>query len=249
MTNLEMQIKSANSAMGNLHTKDGYFCAECNNKGIVFKARGEELISAKCKCLAIRKSLQMLKESGLSQAIEKKTFDNFTTKEEWQGSMKELCLRFLNQSSNRAFFIGGQCGCGKTHLCTAMCAHYIKEGKNIRYLVWPKEIKTLKALSNDRGYDQFISSFVNAEVLYIDDFFKQRQGSEPTSADVNIAFEILNARLSEPGKITIISSEIVFDKLITYDEGTISRIAEMAGEFLLNVSTDRNKNYRLKMIS
>lgn len=248
MTNLEMQIKSANSAMGNLHIKDGYLCPECNNKGIVFRARGEELVSAKCKCLEIRKSLRVLKESGLSEAVEKKTFDNFTVEEKWQKNMKELCLRFLNQSCNRAFFIGGQCGCGKTHLCTAMCAHYIRAGKAMRYLVWPKEVKTLKALLNEREYDQYISSFVNAEVLYIDDFFKQRQGSEPTSADVNIAFEILNARLCDPCKITIISSELVFDKLLTYDEGTISRIAEMAGSFLLNISTDRNKNYRLKTI-
>ncbi|MBE6674294.1 MAG: hypothetical protein E7596_04210 [Ruminococcaceae bacterium] len=248
MTYLEMQIKSANSAMGNLHIKDGYFCHECNNKGIVFKARGEELVSAKCKCLEIRKSLRVLKESGIGQAIEKKTFDNFKVEEEWQGNMKELCLRFLNQSCNRAFFIGGQCGCGKTHLCTAMCGHYIREGKAVRYLVWPKEVKTLKALLNEREYDRHISAFINTEVLYIDDFFKQRQGSEPTSADVNIAFEILNARLCDPNKITIISSELVFDTLLTYDEGTISRIAELAGIFLLNICKDRDKNYRLKTI-
>ena len=248
MSNLEMQVKIANEAAGKMHLSDGYFCAECNNKGIVFKARGEELVSAKCKCFAIRKSLRLLKESGLSEAIEKKTFDNFSTAEEWQRNMKELCLRFLNQSEYRAFFIGGQCGCGKTHLCTAMCAHYIEAGKSTRYLVWPKEIKTLKALMNEREYDRYIGSFIGADVLYIDDFFKQRQGCEPTSSDVNIAFEILNARLFDPNKITVISSEIPFDRLLSYDEGTISRVAEIAGVFVLNVCNDVNKNYRLKTI-
>ena len=248
MSFLEMQVKSANSAMGNLHLTDGYFCHECNNKGIVFKARGEELVSFRCKCRVIRKSLRILRESGLDDVIERKTFDNFVVSEQWQENMKGLCLDFLNQSYNRAFFIGGQCGCGKTHLCTAMCSRYIKQGKVTRYLVWPKEVKTLKSLLNERGYDEYLSSFINAEVLYIDDFFKQRQGSEPTSADINIAFEILNARLCDPSKITIISSELTLEKLLSYDEGTISRIAEMAGGFMLNIKGDGSKNYRLKAI-
>jgi DNA replication protein DnaC len=114
--------------------------------------------------------------------------------------------------------------------------------------VWPKEIKTLKSLLNEREYDTYISSFIDAQVLYIDDFLKQRQGTAPTCADMNIAFEILNARLHSPDKITIISSELTFDKLLSYDEGAISRIAEMTGEFMLNIRSDSSKNYRLKSI-
>ena len=143
--------------------------------------------------------------------------------------------------------MGGQCGSGKTHLCTAMCSHYINEGKSTRYFVWPKEIKTLKAFLNEEEYDQYIERFTSAEVLYIDDFFKQKQGVEPSGSDVNIAFEILNTRLCDPDKITIISSELTFDKLMTIDGGTISRIKEMAGEYILNIFSDSLKNYRMKL--
>ena len=248
MSNLELQVKYANGAKGNLHILDGYYCHECNNKGILFKARGEELVSYVCKCRAVRKSLRILKESGLEAVIEKKTFDSFVAEESWQKNMKEMCLKFIDQSSKSAFFMGGQCGCGKTHLCTAMCAHYIRQGEHTRYLVWPKEIKAIKALVNTSVYEEYLGAFVDAKVLYIDDFFKQRQGSEPTSADINIAFEILNERLLDPKKITIISSEHTIDKLILYDEGTISRIVEMAGEFMFNICKDESKNYRLKTI-
>ena len=248
MTFLERKVKLANEATGKLHLNDGYYCTECNNKGFVFGLRGDEMISYTCKCKKIRKSLRIIKESGLADVIEKRTFDNFKTEEEWQESIKAKCLRFLNQSYNRTFFIGGQCGCGKTHLCTAMCGYYIGIGKETRYLVWPKEIKTLKSLLNEREYDTYISSFIDAQVLYIDDFLKQRQGTAPSCADMNIAFEILNARLHSPDKITIISSELTFDKLLSYDEGAISRIAEMTGEFMLNIRSDSSKNYRLKSI-
>lgn len=248
MNGLELQVKYANAAMGNLHISDGYYCHECNNKGFMFKSRGDELVSYVCKCHEIRKSLRILRESGLEAVIEKKTFDSFIAEEAWQKNMKEMCRKFIDQSSRSAFFVGGQCGCGKTHLCTAMCAHYIKQGERTRYFVWPREIKTLKALSNTTEYENYLSAFVDARVLYIDDFFKQRQGSEPTSADINIAFEILNGRLHDPKKITIISSELTIDKLLSYDEGTISRIVEMAGEFMLNICSDESKNYRLKMI-
>lgn len=228
-----------------MHLKDGYFCAECNNKGVVYTSRNEELVAYRCNCIKVRKSIRLLEESGLLSLIERKTFDNFITTQNWQRSFKELCLSFLNQSANRTFFVGGQCGCGKTHLCTAMCAHYLKLGKSTRYFVWPREIKTLKSYSNEEKYDQYINEFIKADVLYIDDFLKQKQGSEPSGADINIAFEILNSRLCDTSKITIISSEQTFNNLLLLDQGTISRIAEGAGKYLLNIAKDEKKNFRL----
>ena len=90
MNGLELQVKYANAAMGNLHISDGYYCHECNNKGFMFKSRGDELVSYVCKCREIRKSLRILRESGLEAVIEKKTFDSFMAEEVWQKNMKEM---------------------------------------------------------------------------------------------------------------------------------------------------------------
>ena len=246
MTNIETQVKYANEAEGKLHLGDGYFCHECRNKGLVYFARENELVARLCKCRPIRKSLKMIEESGLSSLLEKKTFDNYFDTEEWQKNTKNACLRFVEQSENRCLYIGGQCGSGKTHLCTAMCKAYLDKGKETRYFVWPKEIKVLKAMTNESGYLEYLNQFLSAEVLYIDDFFKQREGTEPTAADVHIAFEIFNTRMHDPQKITIISSELTYGKAVRIDQGTLSRVAEMAGPYILCIEEDKRKNYRMR---
>ena len=91
-----------------------------------------------------------------------------------------------------------------------------------------------------------INKYKNAKVLYIDDFLKVKKGEEPTPADINLAFEILNYRLLDPDKITVISSEKTLLDLLNYDEATMSRIFKAAGRYKINIEKDIKKNYRLK---
>ena len=85
-----------------------------------------------------------------------------------------------------------------------------------------------------------------AEVLYIDDLFKTEQGKNPTTADINVAFEILNYRYRNPQLITLISSEKTIQELVRIDEAVGSRIFEMSRDFCVNIGKDIKKNYRLK---
>jgi DNA replication protein DnaC len=84
------------------------------------------------------------------------------------------------------------------------------------------------------------------DILYIDDFLKVRNGEEPTNGDLNLAFEIINHRLLDKEKSTIISSEKTLDEIIMYDEALMSRVYQNAGEYNISIKQDRNKNYRLK---
>ena len=90
---------------------------------------------------------------------------------------------------------------------------------------------------------------VELELLYIDDLFKtgrsfDSRSPRPTTADVNVAFEILNYRYT--AKLpTIVSSECVLDDLIQIDESLAGRIAERAKN-LFELGPDRGKNYRLR---
>jgi DNA replication protein DnaC len=205
-----------------------------------------EIVSARCDCLKIRKSIKLLKESGLQLFVNSKTFDNYEETYEWQKYVKEMAKRFISQNEIKWFFIGGQVGSGKSHICTAMCSHFISEGKPTRYMLWTDVSKKLKANINEDTYAEIIQPYKDVEVLYIDDFFKVRKGQLPTNADVNIAFDILNTRLFSKEKVTIISSEFTLNKLLSVDEATISRIVENAKHFVVNLEEDSKKNYRFK---
>jgi DNA replication protein DnaC len=82
------------------------------------------------------------------------------------------------------------------------------------------------------------------DVLYWDDLFKPPK--EPTSFEIDIAFEVLNFRYLNL-KPTIISSERLPDGLCTIDEALGSRILERSKGHLV-VIQGIECNYRLKEV-
>jgi DNA replication protein DnaC len=191
--------------------------------------------------------LQRAKRSGLGNIITDYTFDKFIATDGWQKSLKDKAIKFCKDDKANWFFVGGQVGAGKTHLCTAIAAHYIKEGYETQYMLWIEESKKLKALVTDYlEYQKKIEPIKDAPVLYIDDFLKTRQGEMPTQADINLAFEIINHRLMRDDMITIISSEKTLGEMIEYDEATMSRIFMECGDYKNVIERDRSKNYRLR---
>ena len=245
MTELEVRLQMIENAVGNMHEKDGYDCPLCKNKGLRFRIRGEEIVSRQCECIKTRKSLYLMKESGIQNSIEEKTLNNFKTNEKWQVAIMEKAKKYIDDKINKWFFIGGQSGCGKTHICTAICMELIKKGNSLIYMKWADATRELKDAANDFYYDELIEKYKNVDILYIDDFFKVQAGKEPSSSDVRIAFEILNSRLLKDKK-TIISSEFALNEMLNFDEATVSRIFEKAGEYITNINKDRKKNQRIK---
>jgi DNA replication protein DnaC len=79
------------------------------------------------------------------------------------------------------------------------------------------------------------------QVLYIDDFFK----GKITEADINAMFELLNYRYINRLQ-TIISSELMFDAIMNVDQAIAGRIKQQAGEFLIQITKDNGKNFRLR---
>ena len=239
-------IDMYNKSEGNLNESDGYNCTECKNKGYIAKldSNGYE-VHTDCKCRVVRKTLARIRRSGLGDMITDCTFDKYNAVDPWQIHCKEKAQAFCSDDEATWFFIGGQVGCGKTHLCTAIATHYINHGAEVRYMLWAEDAKRLKALVNDISYQEQIDVYKSVDVLYIDDFLKTKQGESPTTADINLAFEILNHRLLDKEKITIISSEKLLDEIIDYDEATMSRIKQKSRKYTLNIKRDRSRNYRL----
>lgn len=243
-----LQVDMYNNSHGNLNEFDGYNCDICHNKGFIARLdeNGYE-VHRYCKCQKVRNTLRRAKRSGLGDILSDYTFDKFKALDGWQIELKNKAQAFCKDDSSRWFFVGGQPGSGKTHICTAIAAHYIKVGLNVQYMLWCEDSKRLKALVNDfTEYQNEVNKFKDVDVLYIDDFLKTQHGEQPTKGDINLAFEILNHRLMNPEQITIISSEKTLTDILTYDEATMSRIYQQTKNYKTNIAKDINKNYRLK---
>lgn len=249
---------SFNNEVGNFNEEDGYDCSECKNKGYISYPKYDEHFCCwnetqkECKCMTIRRTIKRLEKSGLKNIIKDYTFQKYETNKVWQERLKSIALNYAKEPQKSWFFIGGQPGAGKTHLCTAIAGHFLKQGKDVKYMVWRDDVTRIKQFVNDVEYENIINEYKKASVLYIDDLFKPSYDNgrpqKPTAADVQIAFEILNYRYNNKELITIISSERSTGDLIDIDEATASRIVEMSTQkgYGININKDQEKNYRLK---
>lgn len=243
--NAKLKCDSYNSEKGNL---TDYDCPKCMNRGnfYCFDAENKKMYLKQCDCIEVRRSLKRIKNSGLGDLFEMYTFENYISKSEWQSKIKGRAYDFLNNSNGNWFYIGGQVGSGKTHICTAIVAELLKSGIPSRYMLWRDEIVNLKSIiTNDEEYFKKINPLKTEKVLYIDDLFKTERGKYPTTAEINIAFEILNYRYINRNLITIISSESSINNLLDIDEAVGSRIYERSKYYCTYIEPDRTKNYRL----
>lgn len=243
-----------NRSDGCLEAQDGYKCNKCRNKGTVAAAYPDKdgfwrLAFRDCECMEMRKTINRMKQSGLKDIIREYTFDKYKANEDWQKQIKEAAMAYAKEPSGW-FFIGGQSGSGKTHICTAICRELLLRGMPVQYMLWRDDVVKLKASVKDvEAYETAVNRYKTVKVLYIDDLFKTGKSQDgavqrPTGADVNLAFEILNFRYGNPELLTIISSECTVDELLDIDEAVAGRIVEKAKTFSLD--KDRKKNWRLK---
>ena len=209
-----------------------------------------------CDCQKIRQAEKRLKDSGLQNEVKEKTFKNFQTETDWQQQMKNTAIAygkayFEARDENGKlpwFFVSGNPGCGKTHLCTALCGAMLNRGVAVTYMQWVKESRRLRGMANDSdAFDEALEPFIDVEVLYIDDLFKQQGHRElhVTDAEAKVLFEILNNRYIQ-NKATIISTEWYLEtELMEVDDGTFSRVYERAKGFTVSIERGMDKNYRI----
>lgn len=142
-------IESYNESEGNLAEIDGYNCTLCHNKGDIQYIKDRYVYTKPCSCMDTRKAIANMKKSGLGNIIRDYTFDKFEAKEDWQKEIKEKAHAYLQDEDTSWFFIGGNPGSGKTHICTAICREFLLKGKRVKYMLWKEESTLLKAVIND----------------------------------------------------------------------------------------------------
>ena len=232
-----------------------YKCEKCHDSGWIETVNDEGVhFFGKCPCRLAREAEDRMRRSGLSEALNTQTFETFVTKTETQKKIKEAGEKYLENLFSMKdnprrpwFYIGGNPGCGKTHICTAMCGEILKKNIGVRYMQWLDVSRKLKASVNDEDFEDEVADYINVSVLYIDDLLKQKYTENPvfTEADIKIAFTILNARYIQ-NKPTIISSEWdLVNQLLPADEGVFSRVYERCKGNRLTIDRKMENNYRL----
>ena len=208
-----------------------------------------------CECQKARKSEKRIRESGLADEIKSKTFSSFKAETDWQRGMKERAVAYgkayfkAKETGKKLpwLFIAGNPGTGKTHLCTALCGAMLKKNVPVCYMQWVTESRRLRAIANEPDFDAQISPYIDVDVLYIDDLFKQpgHQEIRVTDAEGKVLFEILNNRYIQ-NKATIISTEWYLEtELMSLDDGTFSRVYERAKGFTVSIERGKDKNVRI----
>lgn len=244
-----MRAQWANEVIGG--GLNEFHCQECMDKGYIIERRDGGTVCVECKCMTKRRTLRRIRESGLSDMIERYTFDAYKVTQDWQRMAKQIAEEYVSDYNGKWFVAAGAVGSGKTHLCTAICSELLNAGLNVRYMLWRDESVRIKSVINEQEeYRQLVEPLKKARVLYIDDFFKAGRDKNTgavkvTEGDINLAFEILNARYNQSNCATIISSELTINQIIDIDSGLGSRIYERSKGHYLQLTGD-SKNYRMQ---
>lgn len=247
---MEIEQKRADAINLQPGSLTGYDCPECLNRGYFVRVDDQcRRVSVECKCMATRRSLDSIQKSGLSQLMERYTFDAWETRHNWQKKALEMAKNYVAHASGRWFMMSGRPGSGKTHLCTAICGTLMERGYRVKYMLWRDVSVQAKACVNDdEEYRNIVEPLKKVPVLYIDDLFKagrdDRGNLKVTPGDVHLAFEIINTRYNDRTKLTIISTERNVDEIIDIDEAIGSRIYERTRLFYLQL--DGAENWRMK---
>lgn len=224
----------------------GVQCSDCNNHGYIAFLNEDGIFSLRpCKCSGIRLTVTRLRAQGLFEKAREQTLSRFQADTDARKILKSLVKKFIAEQKPWGMILCGQSGTGKTHLCTAAFVRLsLDRGLDGRYMQWLTEARKIKATSKD-GDDRILNDFKLCRLLYIDDLFKCKKGSEPSDADVKLAFEILDHRYSHKLP-TIISTEMLPEEIRDQDEAIYRRIHEMCYPYIGNVGRDPGKCYMPK---
>lgn len=225
-----------------------YDCSKCKDIGWIRIADEEGHTFMKhCDCWGIREAGRLMELSGISAEYRRKTFENFETKNIAQlVNAKNKAIKYMQdfeqneKTRYNSIIFCGQVGAGKTHLGIAICNKLMSNNVRVSYMSYRNTITKIKQVITDEGeYEEEIAKYMQARVLYIDDFLKGRI----TESDVNILYEIVNYRYMNNLPF-IISTEKSIDEMIKFDEAIASRIIEMCRSNIV-LFKGGELNYRL----
>jgi DNA replication protein DnaC len=231
-----------------------YECSICRDSEWILD---EKTNSARpCKCREGKLYRRIIEASGITEAFQRKTLDNFIPKDGQIKAAKDMAIDYcqnfetIKDTEYNSIAFLGQVGSGKTHLSIAIANELMKQNVGVRYMQYREDVMRIKqSVVDDVAYNKEVSKYKNATVLLVDDLFKgavhkNRMGYEYVNeADLRAMFEIINYRYLKKAPM-IISSEYTADQLLDFDEAIGSRIIERCKGHIIELH-GMELNYRL----
>lgn len=226
--------------------EDWFFCPACNNTGFINRNGTHEL----CFCVRYRLEgvIDRIKHSGVSPSWLEKQFDSFETGSDWQKTMLDTAKAYAESESNDWLFVGGQTGCGKTHITTAIFTELLASGYRGKFLRWCDFVQRLQPIYfSESKFTEIFDKYANAGLLVLDDLFKKSRGGNVTEREFGVTWNLVD-QLYNNGSRVIISTEKTLDELFSFDESLTGRIVERCNGNILEVQRSNERNHRLKNI-
>ncbi len=226
-----------------------YECQKCKDSGwIEYTDEKGYLCSKRCDCWAIRECRRMIQNSGISEEFRRMRFSSFETRgSEILTRAKKTAMQYVHNfseqehSRNNSIMFCGQVGAGKTHLGISICNSLLATGVAITYMPYRNAVTKMKQnITDEHGYNRELERYTKARVLYIDDLLK----GKITESDTNILYELINYRYMNCLPL-IISTELMTEQLLAFDEAIGSRIIEMCRGNIIQL-LGKDLNYRLR---
>ena len=243
---LEYQRQRAASINEKPKDREEFDCLECYDRGYILEvSEAGNLRSVECACKERRAVKRALEASGMTELFQKHDFPSFREHTPWAGEMKRVALEWAKQGTGW-LVLCGQSGCGKTHLGIAACGYRLgRRIQKVEFLPW-REFVTSQINQNNPDREKQMEKMQQAPLLYVDDLLKTAGEAKGISSwELRLCFELINYRYNNRLD-TVITTEWLPQELLQLDESIGSRIVERAGESLVAVERDRQKNYRLR---
>lgn len=232
-----------------------YKCDRCRDTGFVeIKTENKKLQPTMKICICQRK--HKVKQQWEKYGVDPKKVKTIAEYNAYNMPLldkaKNLALNYVfnvKENNNWIAFLG-QSGAGKSHLSIGIGAMLLKQNYEVAYMPYAEIIMELKRNTmNQEAYTKILNKFMKAEILVIDDLFKDKIKNNELIGDLNEAdlrhiYPLLNYRYNNNLR-TIISSEANLNNLRKLDEALLGRILEKCNENIIVFETSKY-NHRFR---
>lgn len=233
-------------------------CSICNGVGWI--CTGDNTWR-RCRCHELENINKLWLSFGVNPKTVKKINDYkvYNTATNWAKEAATLYVeQFENIKKNKenGLLFMGQSGAGKSHLIIAVGAELLNKGKKVVYMPYLESMREIKGCVLDKEkYSKITNRYKTAEVLIIDDLFKDKINNGQlftdrngqiiglTESDMRHLYPIINYRYFN-GLPILISTECNPEMLLKLDEALAGRILEVAVSH--GALFNKECNYRLK---
>ena len=217
-------------------------CPICKSKRVIYVVNNGAIAIKPCECRI--NAVNATAAGMMRQSLNKCAWDNFNTKQDWQGRLKRMAWKWSHGNAPKMLVISGQSGCGKTHISACAAAERLRfcgQGGRADWFYWSRDIRDLKSqqVNDYPAFSSRIEQLKVCNMLVIDGLFDMRQ----TEADITLIDELLYFRALTDNAGTIITTRLNLRQLASQAPSVFARLQAAAHDYMINLKREPGRNY------